>query len=151
MRGWVQYCTNKRSSSKTEFEKSFWKLIVNAFYGKTIENLWNRESIKICRSKEELLQAVSKKIYKRQIIINEDLVLVAQQKSMVYYDKPYYIGFSILELSKYIMYAYYYNVLRKYYGNHRKVQLLYSDTDSFLLKIRTQNLMHDLKNLEKNI
>ena len=96
-----------------------------------------------------MLQAVSKEIYIRQIIVNKDLVLVAQQKYMVYYDKPYYIGFSILELSKYIMYAYYYNVLRKYYGNYRNVQLLYSDTDSFLLKIRTQNLMHDLKNLEK--
>mgnify|MGYP007092487997 CR=1 FL=1 len=76
-------------------------------YGKTIENLSDRESIKICRSKEELLQAVSKKVYKRQIIVNEELVIVMHRKEMVYYDKPYYIGFSILDISKYIMYYYY--------------------------------------------
>lgn len=149
MSGWVQYCTNKRAGAKTEFEKSFWKLIVNAVYGKTIENLWDRESIKICRSKEELLQTVSKNTYKRQIIINEDLVLVAQHKSIVYYDKPYYIGFAILEISKYIMYMYFYNVLRKYYGNHRNLQVLYSDTDSFILKVTTQDLSKDLKNLKQ--
>ena len=89
MRSWVQYCTKKRAAAKTEFEKSFWKLIVNAVYGKTIENVWDRKSVKICRSTGELLQAVSKKIYKRQIIFNEDLVILAHKKSMVYCDQPY--------------------------------------------------------------
>lgn len=118
-------------------------------YGKTIENLWDRDTVKICRSKEELLQAVSKKIYKRQIIINEDLVIVMQHKDLVYYNKPYYIGFSILDISKYIMYQYYYNVLRKYFGNYENLQLLYSDTDSFILKIKTDNLLDDLRNLNQ--
>ena len=118
-------------------------------YGKTIENLADRESIKICRSKEELLQAVSKKVYKRQIIINDELVIVMQHKEIVYYDKPYYIGFSILDISKYIMYHYYYNVLRKYFDNHSNLQVLYSDTDSFILKIKTNNLIDDLRNLKQ--
>ena len=113
-------------------------------YWKTIENLWDRESVKICRSKEELLQAVSKKVYKRQIIVNEALVIVMQQKSLVYYDKPYYIGFSILDISKYIMYYYYYKVLRKYFEDYNKLQVLYSDTDSLILKIKTDSLTADL-------
>ena len=110
--------------------------IINAVYGKTIENVWDRETVKICRSKEELLQSVSKKTYKRQVIVNEDMVIVAHKKLVVYYNKPFYIGFSILDISKYIMYDYYYNVLRKYFIEYRKVQLLYSDTDSFILKIK---------------
>ena len=118
-------------------------------YGKTIENLGDREIIKICRSKEELLQAVSKKVYKRQIIINEDLVIVMQHKSIVYYDKPYYIGFAILDISKYIMYQYYYNVLRKYFEDYNNLQVLYSDTDSLILKIKTENLTEDLRNLKQ--
>ena len=159
MRSWVEFCTQKRAAATTEFEKSFWKLLVNSVYGKTIENVWDRESIKICRSPEDLLQAVSKKSYKRQIIINEDLVIVMQQKSMVYCDKPYYIGFTILEISKYIMYQYYYNVLLKYYTNPSNVQVLYSDTDSFILKVVTNDILKDLtklrqtfdfSNLEKN-
>ena len=78
---------------------------------KTIENVWDRETVKICRSKEELLQSVSKKTYKRQAIVNEDMVIVAHKKLVVYYNKPFYIGFSILDISKYIMYDYYYNIL----------------------------------------
>ena len=72
-----------------------------------------------------------------------------QHKEIVYYDKPYYIGFSILDISKYIMYHYYYNVLRKYFDNHSNLQVLYSDTDSFILKIKTNNLIDDLRNLNK--
>ena len=114
-------------------------------YGKTIENVWDRECVKICRSKEELLLSVSKKTYKRQIIVNDDMVIVTHRKSVVYYNKPYYIGFSILDISKYIMYDYYYNVLRQYFVEYEKVQLLYSDTDSFVLKIRSEDIFSDLK------
>ena len=121
--------------------------IINAVYGKTIENVWDRETVKICRSKEELLQSVSKKTYKRQVIVNEDMVIVAHKKLVVYYNKPFYIGFSILDISKYIMYDYYYNVLRKYFIDYVKVQLLYSDTDSFILKIKSSDIHQDLENL----
>ena len=109
-------------------------------YGKTIENVWDRVCVKICRSKEELLLSVSKKTYKRQIIVNDDMVIVTHRKSVVYYNKPYYIGFSILDISKYIMYDYYYNVLRQYFVEYEKVQLLYSDTDSFVLKIQSEDI-----------
>ena len=86
-----------------------------------------------------------KKTYKRQIIVNDDMVIVTHRKSVVYHNKPYYIGFSILYISKYIMYDYYYNVLRQYFVEHEKVQLLYSDTDSFVLKIRSEDIFSDLK------
>ena len=121
--------------------------MVNAVYGKTIENLSDRDIVKICRSKEELLQAVSKKTYKRQIIVNEEMVIVTQRKTLVYYNKPYYIGFSILDISKCIMYEYFYNVLRYYFNDFNCVQLMYSDTDSFILKIKSDNLINDLRNL----
>ena len=119
--------------------------MVNAVYGKTIENLSDRVSVIICRSREELLHSVSKETYKSQIIVNEEMVIVMLRKSVVYYNKPYYIGFSILDISKYIMYDYFYNILRKYYENPKHLQLIYSDTDSFVLKITTKNLVLDLK------
>ena len=95
--------------------------VINAVYGKTIENVWDRETVKICRSKEELLQSVSKKTYKRQVIINEDMVIVAHNKLFVYYNKPFYIAFSILDISKCIMHDYYYHALRKYFIGYVKV------------------------------
>ena len=45
------------------------------------------------------------------------------------------------------MYDYYYNVLRKYFIEYTKVQLLYSDTDSFILKIKSSDIHQDLENL----
>ena len=147
LKSWVDFCTQKRAEAKDSFTRNFWKMMVNAVYGKTIENLLKRVHVKICRSKEELLQAVSKKTYKRQIIVNEELVIVTQEKPIVFINKPYYIGFSILDISKYIMYDYFYNTLRPYFGNYKDVQLLYSDTDSFILKIKSNDLISDLKNL----
>ena len=67
------------------------------------------------------------------------------KKACVFYNKPYFIGFSILDISKYIMYDYFYNVLRKYYPKPGTLELLYSDTDSLVLKIRTKDLIYDLK------
>ena len=147
LKSWVDFCTKKRSESKDSFSRDFWKLMVNAVYGKTIECLANRVNVKICRTKEELLQAVSKKTYKSQVIINNEMVIVTMRKPVVYYNTPYYIGFSVLDISKFIMYQYYYKVLRQYYKNYKQLQLLYSDTDSFILKIKTNDLIHDLKRL----
>ena len=76
------------------------------------------------------------------------MVLVMQHKSVIYYDKPYYLGFSILDISKFIMYDYFYNVLRQYFGHYENLQLLYSDTDSFILKVKSHNLINDLINLK---
>ena len=84
--------------------------MVNAVFGKTIENLSDRDVVKICRTSRELLHEVSKSTYKRQIIVNEEMVIVSQRKTLVYYNKPYYVGFSILDISKFLMYDYFYNI-----------------------------------------
>ena len=119
--------------------------MVNSVFGKTIENLTDRDVVRICSTKEELMHAVSKSTYKRQIIVNEELVVVLLNKIVVYYDKPYYIGFSILDISKFIMYDYFYNILKRYFRPPASIDLLYSDTDSFILKIKTNDIYHDLK------
>ena len=105
MKLWVQFCTQMRATSTNSFAKKFWKLVrnseyvlklfwcnqimntsfllqmVNSVYGKTIENLSKRDSVKICRTKEELLREVSKSTYKRQIIVNEEMVIVTHRKT----------------------------------------------------------------------
>ena len=83
--------------------------------------------------------------------MSQEQVLVEHKKAYVFYNKPYYVRFSILDLSKYIMYDYFYNVLRKFYPKPGSLNLLYSDTDSLLLKIRTRNLIRDLKCLESTL
>ena len=62
-------------------------------------------------------------------------------------DKPIYLGFSVLEISKFLMYETYYNILQPYFGQEN-IQLHYMDTDSFVLSVNTKDIIKDLKNLE---
>ena len=62
-------------------------------------------------------------------------------------DKPIYLGCSVLELSKLLMYETYYDKLQKYFGGEN-LHLHYMDTDSFVLSINTKDIIKDLKNLE---
>ena len=167
MSGWVEYYTSMRSKAKNDFEKDFWKLMVNAVsmflkqgfyhlhgsyifltmlvfqkhsvliyfqvYGKTIENVLDRDITKICRTKEQFLQHVTRTNYKQHIIINDELVIVFLKQTYVYFNKPFYIGFSILKISKTLMTDFWYLVLKKYYG--KDVTCLYSHTDSFIIKV----------------
>lgn len=150
MKSWVDFCTDKRSKSTNDFSKNFWKLLVNSVYGKTIESIVDRKQVKICRDPVSFSKLCSKVSYDRHIIINENLVIVLLNPEVVRVDKPYYIGFSILEISKFIMYDFFYNILRPYFGNDG-VSLLYSDTDSLAISIHTSDLLQDLKNLEPNM
>ena len=62
-------------------------------------------------------------------------------------DKPIYLGYSVLELSKLLMYETYYDILQPYFGQEN-IQLHYMDTDSFVLSVNTNDIIKDLKNLE---
>ena len=62
-------------------------------------------------------------------------------------DKPIYLGFTVLELSKLLMYETFYDILQPYFGQEN-IQLHYMDTDSFVLSVSTKDFNKDLKNLE---
>ena len=62
-------------------------------------------------------------------------------------DKPIYLGFSVLELSKLLMCETYYDKLQRYFGQE-KIQLHYMDTYSFVLSVNTKDIIKDLENLE---
>ena len=66
-----------------------------------------------------------------------DLSSYKYDKEKIKFDKPNYLGFSVLELSKLLIYEFYYHTLQPYYTN--KYKLHYMDTDSFLLSIKTTN------------
>ena len=62
-------------------------------------------------------------------------------------DKPIYVGFDVLELSKLHMYETYYDKLQPYFGQEN-IQVHYMDPDSFILSVNTKDIINDLKNLE---
>ena len=87
---------------------------------------------------------IAKPYFKDYTIFSENLVAIQMQKVLVKYDKPIYVGFSILDISKNLMYDFFYDFLKPLYG--KNVKLLYTDTDSFILEIQTENVYNDISN-----
>ena len=78
-------------------------------------------------------------------IINENLVGVEKDFATVKLDKPIFMGMSILDFSKVHMYSFYYDVLKREYND--KIKLVYTDTDSYVIKVETDDLHGDFKEI----
>ena len=107
-----------------------------------MENVKNKQNIRLIADPAKVLKAVSKPSYKEAMIINPDLVMVRAKRQKVTLNKPIAVGFSILELSKLIMYKFYYEYLKPTYGAH--CRLLFTDTDSLCCEIQTTDIYHDM-------
>ena len=145
MEPYIRMNTEFRKQASNDFEKNFYKLMNNSVFGKTMENLRNRVDIKIVRSKEKdkIRKLIASPLYARHVIFTNDLVGIDMHKSRLLLNKPVYTGMTILDKSKILMYDFFYNHLRKQYGE--KCELLYTDTDSLLLKIETEDVYKDIK------
>ena len=113
-------------------------------FGKTMENVRKRVNVKLLRLDEEekILKLVAKPTFARQVIFNPDLVGIQNHKEKVLLNKPIYVGMSVLDLSKHLMYDFYYNHLKKLYTHN--IRLLYTDTDSLIVKVDTEDIYADM-------
>jgi len=112
----------------------------NSVFGKTMENLRNRVDIKIVRTNEtkKIRKLVASPQFSRHVFFSNDPVGIDMRKSKLILNKPVYTGMTILDNSKILMYDFFYNELKKQYGS--RCELLYTDTDSLLLEIETDNV-----------
>lgn len=144
MKPYIDFNTDKRSKAKNAFEKDFFKLMNNAAFGKTMENVKNRINYYLVSDKKQMDKMVAKPYYLRTDIINKQLVGIEMQKLSLTLNKPIYVGFCVFELSKTIMYDFHYNYIKKMYGNN--AELLFTDTDSLMYEIKTEDVYEDIKN-----
>lgn len=142
---YIRFNTEKRKKAKNEFEKDFYKLLNNAMFGKSIENIRKRLNLELVNREARLKKLIAKPNFLNRIIFSEKLSAVECSKENVYFDKPIYIGFTVLELSKYHMYDFHYNVVKKFYHD-RQINLLYVDTDSLFYEIFTPDVYDDFNN-----
>ena len=146
---YISFNTQKRNRAKNDFEKDFFKLLVNAALGKFLENVRNRLELELIK------KGNIKKIFSRQSKLTfngiqksyENYDIYTFKQNQVVMDKAIYVGFTILELSKLLMYETYYDKLQPYFGQEN-LQLHYIDTDGMILSVKTENIIEDLKNLE---
>lgn len=125
--------TEKRKNAKNAFEKEFFKLMNNSVFGKTMENIRKRVDVRLVTDEKKLLKLTSKPTYVSCKIFNENLVAVHKIKETITLNRPAYVGMSILDLSKTLMYDFHYKYIKKNYGE--KAMLLFTDTDSLTYEI----------------
>lgn len=149
LKAYIDLNTRLRTQATNEFEKNFFKLMINAVFGKTMENLRLRVDIRLSSLWEGRYGAnrlIAMPHFKRCKIFNENFVAIEMRKTHIEMRKPIVVGMAILDMSKVVMYDFFYNQLKPQYG--AKVTLGYTDTDSFILEVATEDFYADMK---KNI
>ena len=142
LKPYIDKNTKLRTQAKNNFEKDFFKLMNNSVFGKTMENIRNRVNVKLVNTGEQFKKLTAKPNYESRKIFNENLVSVHMKNTSLTMDKPVYLGMSILDLSKTLMYDFHYKYIKPKYGN--KAKLLFTDTDSFLYEIQTEDFYKDI-------
>jgi hypothetical protein len=143
LKDYIDFNTDKRTKAKNEFEKDFFKLMNNAVFGKTMENVKNRMNLHLTTCDDNAVKWFSKFNYKNSSEI-DGLYLIEMLQTEIIYDKPMYVGTSILDLSKLCMLDFHYNVIHNQFeGNYN---LLYSDTDSLVYEIRDTDIYNWISN-----
>ena len=125
-----------RKKATSGFEKELYKLMNNSVFGKTMENLRKRVDVKLVRKNEE------DKLLPTQPLPEPISLTTIWQRSRS--TRAVYVGMGVLDLSKHRMYNFYYNQMKA--QNREHCQLLYTDTDSLLLEIKTDDVYKDMGN-----
>ena len=136
LKEYIDFNTEKRKNSKNSLERIFLKLLVNSVYWKCMENIRKRINVKLINNSKDYARYVSKPNFISQKIFSRDFVAIHQIKSVLTLGKPIYVGFSILELSKLLMYKFRY----EYVKNKFDAKLLFTDTDSLVYEIKGEDI-----------
>ena len=110
--------------------------MINSVYGKTMENLRKKISVKIVNNEKYYLKHVRKPTFISTKIFDKNYVAIHEIKPVLTLNKPIYVGFTVLELSKGLMYGFHYNFIKK----HFDAELLFTDTGSFAYEIKSEDV-----------
>jgi hypothetical protein len=153
LKPYIDFNTAKRTlatKNGDDFGKDFFKLMNNAVFGKTMENVRNRIDYEITDDVNRAKKLTACPRYtSHQIIRSENteddgLVGFCRNKTCIKLDKPVYVGLTILDNSKLTMYNFHYEYIKKKYND--KAKLLFTDTDSLCYHIETEDIYKDFKN-----
>ena len=148
LKPYIDMNTELRKLAKNDFEKNLFKLMNNSVFGKTMENIRKHKDIKLVTTDKKRSKLVSEPNYHTINLISENLSITEMKKTKVKMNKPIYLGLSILEISKILMYEFWYDYMKPKYNDN--VRLCYMDTDSFIMNIKTNDFYKDISNDVEN-
>ena len=119
--------------------KIFLKLMNNSAFGKTMENLRKRISVKLINNAKDYIRCIRKPSFVSQKIFSKHFVAIYEIKPVLKLSKPIYIGFSILDISTLLMYEFHH----KYIKSKVDAKLLFTDIDSLVYEIKMKDVYKD--------
>ena len=149
LKPYIDLNTEMRNKSKNKLEKDCYKLFNNSIYGKSLENIDKRVDIRLIThwenigKKQGAQTLIAKPNYKDRLVFNENFVAIQMEKVKVTYNKPVFVGFTVLELSKTVIYNFYYDYIKAKYG--AKAILCYMDTDGLVILVETPDFYSDIQ------
>ena len=142
LKEYIYFNTELRKKATNDFEKDFFKLMNNAVFGKTMENVRKHRDMKLVKTDKKRSKLVSEPNYHTMKLIDDNLAIIEMKKVKIKMNKPIYLGLSILDISKITMYEFWYDFIKSKYKSRAK--LCYMDTDSFIINIKTDDFYKDI-------
>ena len=133
--------TEYRMNAKNDFDKDFFKLMNNADFGKTMENVRKHRDIKLVTNDTKRNKLVPEPNYHTAKWFSENLLAIEMKKIIMKTNKPKYLGLAMLSLSKIRMYEYWYDDMKPKYGDN--IKLCYMDTNSFIMHVKIEDFYED--------
>ena len=134
LKTYIDMNTKYRKEAKSDFEKDFFKLMNYSLFGKTSENVRSHRDTKLDKRRKQL---ASESNYHSHKTLSEHLMAIEMKKTKLKMTKSLYLGVSILDISKTLMYKFWYNNIKPKYGDRAKP--CYMDTDSFVIHIKMED------------
>ncbi|XP_071635054.1 uncharacterized protein [Temnothorax longispinosus] len=135
-----------RTLAKNDFEKNLYKLMNNAVFGKTMENVRNHVDVRLVTHWEGRYGAeamIAKPNFHSRSVFSENLVVIDVRKLEVKFDKPIYVGMCILDISKTCLYEFHHEYMLPLYRD--KCKVTYTDTDSLIYHIECDDVYDIMK------
>ena len=142
LKPYIDMNTEFRKLARNDFEKDLFKLMNNSVFGKTMENIRKHRGRKLVTTDKKRSKLVSEPNFHAMNLISEDLSIIEMKKTKIKMKKPIYLGLSILEISKILMYEFWYDYIKPKYNDN--VRLCYMDADSFVMNIKTNDFCKDI-------
>ena len=129
----------KEKNEDNDFQKDFLKLMINSVYGKTMENMRKRINVRLINNAKDFLKYTSRPNYITHKIFGKDSAAIHEIKSVLILNKPIFVGFTVLEFSKWLMYDFHYNFIKSNFD----AELFFTDTDSLTYEIKSEKFYEE--------
>ena len=129
-------CAMERGFKEIDFARFHPSGSLHKLNFETVENIMKHTVFKVVTSGTEFHRLRRKLQYSQADVLSNNLAIVELEKASLVYDKPRYVGITVLNLAKLLMYNFHYQEVKRRFGKVKaQVSLLFTDTDSLMYSI----------------